>query len=129
MGAMNEIVMEFVEEGNEKADQIERFLIQLEKDPSSRQLLAEIFRALHTIKGATSFLSFTRLCALAHAGESLLVCLRDGALLANPEIISALLSLVDTIRGILSEIGATGKEGSADHSDLIKTLARFQTAA
>ncbi len=126
MGDMSAIVMEFVEEGNEKADQVERHLIQLEENPSSRESLAEVFRAMHTIKGATSFLGFTRLGALAHTGESLLVPLRDGALVTNQEIITALLSLVDAIREILTEIAATGQEGSKDYTVLVNTLTRLR---
>lgn len=129
MSDMNAIVIEFVEEGNEKADQVERHLIELEKNPRARESLVEVFRSLHSIKGATSFLGFTKLCALAHSGESLLARLRDGALVATPEIISALLSLVDAIREILSEIAATGKEGNADYAALVATLTRLQKAA
>ena len=126
MGDMSAIVMEFVEEGNEKADQVERHLIQLEENPSSRESLAEVFRAMHTIKGATSFLGFTRLGALAHTGESLLVPLRDGALVTNQEIVTALLSLVDAIREILTEIAATGQEGSKDYTALVNALTRLR---
>ena len=126
MSDLNAIVTEFVEEGNEKADQVERHLIELEKNPNSRELLAEVFRALHTIKGATSFLGFTKLCSLVHTGESLLVRLRGGALVINPEIASALLSLVDAIRESLSVIAATGKEGNADYTALTATLTQLQ---
>jgi two-component system chemotaxis sensor kinase CheA len=129
MGDMNAIVIEFVEEGNEKAEQIEQNLIQLEKNPGSRELLAEVFRALHTIKGATSFLGFTKLCTLAHTGESLLVRLRDGALVTNSEIITALLSLVDAIRESLSDIATTGQEGNREYAALISTLVRLQKPA
>jgi two-component system, chemotaxis family, sensor kinase CheA len=129
MSEMSAIVLEFVEEGNEKADQLERYLIQLENSPSSEELLVEVFRALHTIKGATSFLGFTKLCALAHTGESLLARLRDGALPVNQEIITALLSLVDAIREMLSDIAATGEEGEREYSALIGTLNRLQKPA
>jgi two-component system chemotaxis sensor kinase CheA len=129
MGDMSAIVIEFVEEGNQNADLLERHLIELEKNPNSRELLAESFRALHTIKGATSFLGLTKLCALAHAGESLLVRLRDGGLLINQEIASALLALVDAIRAILTEISATGQEGKADYAVLLATLSRLQKSA
>ncbi len=128
MGDMGALVVEFVEEGNEKADQLERHLIQLEKSPSSQELLTETFRALHTIKGATSFLGFTKLCALAHTGESLLARIRDGKLAANQEIITALLSLVDAIREMLSDIAATGQEGNREYAALIGTLTRLQKA-
>jgi len=126
MSEMDAIIVEFVQEGNEKADQVERHLIQLERNPGSRELLTEIFRAMHSIKGATSFLGFTKLGTLAHTGESLLARLRDGALATGPEITSALLSLVDAIRELLSEIAATGREGGGDYTSLISTLTRLQ---
>jgi len=122
MSEMSAIVLEFVEEGNEKADQLEKYLIQLENSPASQELLVEVFRALHTIKGATSFLGFTKLCALAHTGESLLARLRDGTMVSNQQIITTLLSMVDAIREMLSDIAATGQEGNKDYSTLIATL-------
>ncbi len=122
MSEMSAIVLEFVEEGNEKADQLEKYLIQLENSPASQELLVEVFRALHTIKGATSFLGFTKLCALAHTGESLLARLRDGTMVTNQQIITTLLSMVDAIREMLSDIGETGQEGNKDYTTLIATL-------
>ena len=129
MGEMNAIVNEFVEEGNEKTDQLERHLILLEKSPGSQDLLVEVFRALHTIKGATSFLGFTKLCALAHTGESLLTRLRDGTLVTNPEIITVLLSLVDAIREMLSDIAATGQEGNREYAALLSALNGLQKSS
>jgi two-component system chemotaxis sensor kinase CheA len=129
MSEMDDIVIEFVHEGNDKANQLEHHLIDLENNPSSQELLTEAFRALHTIKGATSFLGFSKLGALAHTGESLLARLRDGALTMNQEIASALLSLVDAIRATLAEIAATGNEGSANYAILTNTLTRLQKSA
>jgi two-component system chemotaxis sensor kinase CheA len=129
MSEMDSIVTEFVVEGNEKADEVEKNLIELENDPCSKESLAKVFRAVHTIKGATGFLGFTKLCSLAHCGEGLLVALRDGALVTNTEITGALLSLVDAMREILTEIAATGKEGTADYSVLQETLTRLRKSA
>ena len=129
MSEMSAIVLEFVEEGNEKADQLEKYLIRLENSPASQELLVEVFRALHTIKGATSFLGFTKLCALAHTGESLLARLRDGTMVTNQQIITTLLSMVDAIREMLSDIGATGQEGNKDYTTLIATLNRLYNPA
>jgi two-component system chemotaxis sensor kinase CheA len=126
MGDMEAIVIEFVEEGNERADQLERELILLEKSPSSTASLDEVFRALHSIKGATSFLGFSKLCALAHAGETLLARLRDGTLITNEQIITVLLSLVDAIREMLSDIAATGQEGNRQYTALLNTLNELQ---
>jgi two-component system chemotaxis sensor kinase CheA len=126
MEDMSAFAMQFVEEGREQADQLERQLILLEKSPGSQELLVEVFRALHTIKGATSFLGFTELCTLAHTGEGLLARLRDGALAINQEMTTALLSMVDAIREMLAVIAATGGEGKGDYSALIATLTRLK---
>src|ERR1700676_5155085 len=113
MSEMDAIVKEFLLESNENLDRLDRDLIELEKDPTSQPMLAEIFRTIHSIKGATGFLGFAKLGEVTHAGESLLSRLRDGALILNPEITSGLLSLLDATRHMLSEIGETGEEGNA----------------
>ncbi len=125
MAEMDTIIVEFVQEGSDKADQFERHLLELEKSPNSRELLTEIFRVMHSIKGATSFLGFTKLCGLTHAGESLVARLRDGALTTTPEMTNALLSLVDVIREVLSEIAATGTEGKKDYSAIMNLLTQL----
>ena len=91
---------------------MERCLTELETRPQdSQQLVGEIFRAVHTIKGTTGFLGFSRLEKLAHAGEHLLGSLRDGRLPVTGELISGLLRLLDGLRAILNLIEETGSEG------------------
>ncbi|MBV8673310.1 MAG: chemotaxis protein CheA [Acidobacteriaceae bacterium] len=102
---------------------MERCLTDLEGRPRDAGLLAEIFRSVHTIKGATGFLGFSRLEALSHAGENLLGILRDGKLQASGEIIGALLELLDGLRAILQSIEATESEGNAgDDTEMVERL-------
>jgi two-component system chemotaxis sensor kinase CheA len=77
-GKVDELTKEFIAESQEGLERMELCLTELEKRPGEGELVAEIFRSVHTIKGTTSFLGFNRLETLAHAGESLLACLRDG---------------------------------------------------
>jgi two-component system chemotaxis sensor kinase CheA len=58
--------------------------------------------------------------ALAHAGESLLVRLRDGSLPLSAPIASALLSMVDCVRASLRSIESAGRESEAENTDLIE---------
>src|SRR5579862_382816 len=122
MGEMDDIVKDFLVESNENLDQLDRDLVTLEKDPTAREILASIFRTIHTIKGTSGFLGFSRLGAVTHVGENLLSSLRDGRLLLNAEITSALLALVDVVRQILVNIENTGQEGEGDYTSLIETL-------
>jgi chemotaxis protein histidine kinase CheA len=71
-------------------------------------------------------LGFPRLESVAHVGENLLSNLRDGRLLLNAEITSALLALVDAVRQMLVSIETTGQEGEGDYTSLTDTLTRLQ---
>src|SRR5271170_6042098 len=122
----DEIVREFLVEGNENLDTLDRELIQLERDPHNRATLGSVFRTIHTIKGTCGFLGFSKLEAVAHVGENLLSRLRDRQLTLNPEITTALLSMVDAVRQMLSQIESAGQEGERDDSVLIATLTRLQ---
>ena len=78
-----EIVKDFLVESYENLDRLDRDLVALEKDASSREILASVFRTIHTIKGTSGFLAFNKLEAVTHVGESLLARLRDGQLTLN----------------------------------------------
>src|SRR5215212_9608235 len=78
--AIDEIVAEFLVESHENLDQLDRDLLALEQNPGSRDLLAGVFRTIHTIKGTSGVLAFSRVETLAHVGESLLSRLRDGTM-------------------------------------------------
>jgi two-component system chemotaxis sensor kinase CheA len=125
MGDVDELTKEFIAESLEGLDRMDQCLTDLEQRPNDKDLLAEIFRSVHTIKGTTGFLGFARLEQLAHAGESLLGSLRDGRLTVNPELVGGLLKLMDGLREILRLIEVTGKEGNraTDHdTDLIELM-------
>jgi two-component system chemotaxis sensor kinase CheA len=122
MSELDAILKEFLIESREHLEQIESDLVTLEKNPTDRETLARVFRAIHSIKGATGFLGLASLGALAHAGETLLSDLRDAKFVINPTIASTLLALVDCVRRMLLEIEKTGSEGDVDGSGLIARL-------
>jgi two-component system, chemotaxis family, sensor kinase CheA len=130
---VDDLTKEFIAESQEGLDRMERCLTELEMRPGDgEQLVGEIFRAVHTIKGTTGFLGFDRLEKLAHAGEHLLGSLRDGKLAVTSELISGLLSLLDRLREILMLIEETGGEGTRvgdEDSELIAVLAALNEEA
>ncbi len=122
----SDIVKDFLVESYENLDRLDRELVGLEKDPNDAPALASVFRTIHTIKGTCGFLGFNKLEKVAHVGENLLTRLRDGQLTLNPELTTALLSMVDAVRQMLSQIEQTGQEGERDDTKLIATLTRLQ---
>lgn len=125
--AVDDLIREFLVESNENLDRVDAELVKLEVDPGSAELLASVFRGIHSIKGACGFLGFNKLQALAHAGENLLSKLRDGVLVLTPDISSALLSTVDGIRQMLATISSAGHDGEEAFADLIETLQRLHS--
>jgi two-component system chemotaxis sensor kinase CheA len=123
-----EIVREFLVESYENLDRLDRDLVTLEENPGDRQILAGIFRTIHTIKGTSGFLAFNRLEAVTHVGENLLARLRDGLLQLRPEITTALLAMVDAVRQMLGNIEANGNEGERDDRQLLARLTELQAA-
>lgn len=123
---MDDLVKEFLAESREGLDRIDLCLTALERRPTDTDLLGEIFRAVHTIKGAAGFLAYPHLERLAHSGETLLSMLRDGTLKANAGIIDTLFQLMDRLRQIVDVIERIGREGiraDDDNTAMISTLA------
>ncbi|MGZ4466038.1 MAG: chemotaxis protein CheA [Nocardioides sp.] len=119
---MDEIVQEFLVESHENLDQLDRDLVALEQEPGSRELLASVFRTIHTIKGTSGFLAFGRLESVTHVGENLLARLRDGRMVMTPANTDVLLEMVDTVRALLAAIETDGTEGSVDVSTVVARL-------
>ena len=114
MEDLDEIVHEFLVESHENLDQLDSDLVALEAAPGSKELLGSVFRTIHTIKGTSGFLAFTALERVTHAGENLLVELRDGRRSMDLPTTDVLLEMVDTVREILRRIEADGSEGDID---------------
>jgi two-component system chemotaxis sensor kinase CheA len=100
--------------------------VKLESKPSSKELLASIFRTIHTIKGSCGFLGFACLEKVAQAGESLRSLLRDGKLGLSEEVTSGLLAMVDAVHCMLAEIQAREHDGENDYPELRERLKQLQ---
>ncbi|HEY1133137.1 MAG TPA: chemotaxis protein CheW [Nocardioides sp.] len=113
-----EIIAEFLVESHENLDQLDRDLVELERQPGSRDLLSSIFRTIHTIKGTSGFLALHRLEALTHVGENLLSRLRDGEMTMTPDTTGVLLRMVDTVRALLDVVERTATDVGDDPDDI-----------
>ncbi|BDO43412.1 chemotaxis protein CheA [Cellulomonas sp. NTE-D12] len=115
----DDIVREFLVESYENLDQLDQDLVALEKEPGARPLLSSVFRTIHTIKGTSGFLAFGNLEHVTHAGENLLVELRDGKRSMDQPTTDVLLAVVDRVREILRTIETGGDEGSVAIDDVV----------
>jgi two-component system chemotaxis sensor kinase CheA len=103
---MEEIIDDFVTEAEESLEKIDPLFVELEERGYDRELLNDIFRSMHTIKGAAGFLGFQGIVDVAHKAESLMKRLRDGEMQVSSEIITVILRSTDTIKLLLGHIKA-----------------------
>ena len=119
------IIAAFVAESEEGLERTEQYLIAAETDPGNTELLDEMFRVAHTIKGNASALEFPELAGFAHVMEDLLEALRKHEIAISRELISLLLNGVDALRALVPA-AAEGSDGlSLEHQRLKKAIARY----
>jgi two-component system chemotaxis sensor kinase CheA len=119
---MDDLLADFLTETSENLADLDVALVKLERTPDDADTLALIFRLVHTIKGTCGFLGLPRLERVAHAGESVLGKVRDGALVVTPDMVTVVLTALDRIKEILAGLAATGTEPAGDDLPLIAAL-------
>lgn len=117
-----EVLMDFITESREHLETIEPNLLELEKNPDDLSLIDEIFRPMHSLKGASGFLNLQKMNKLAHKAENILDEMRKGNLKNTPEIMDVILVATDALRQMLDNLEETGEEGDVEIESIIETI-------
>ena len=119
---IDRVLSDFILESRENLERLDRAFVALESDPGNNELLASIFRTIHTIKGSAGFLSLANLEQVSHYAEDVLARLREHSLALTAEITTILLSGVDCIKSILFSLERTGEEGEHELLEVVTKL-------
>lgn len=104
---LNQFKNKFVEDTLELLQNMELDLLNLEKDKENFELINQVFRALHTIKGVASMYGFEQISVLTHHLESIFDLIRENELKANQEIIELSFETSDIIKLIFEDENLT----------------------
>ncbi|MCE9576239.1 MAG: response regulator [Deltaproteobacteria bacterium] len=96
----------FFDECTERLEALAGKLLEIERRPNDAELLRDVFRDLHTVKGSSAMVGMQPVNQLAHAAEDLVGSLRDGARPADAAAIDALLATLDALRDMLRQARA-----------------------
>ncbi|MCV9935617.1 chemotaxis protein CheW [Boseaceae bacterium BT-24-1] len=118
---MDELLQEFLGETGEHLDMVDRELVRFEQEPNNGDILRNIFRLVHTVKGTCGFIGLPRLEALTHAAESVIGQFRDGASVSSTAV-TAILETIDRIKEIMAELTEKGQEPPGHDGQLIDEL-------
>lgn len=92
---MSALFEQFVLESRELLEAAGAALLRLERDPADKTAVNDLFRALHTLKGATALFDMAPFTRMVHAGEDALMAVRDGRAAMSGELADRLLALLD----------------------------------
>ncbi|WP_291441436.1 Hpt domain-containing protein, partial [Desulfovibrio sp.] len=109
-----ELFADFIAEAKEHLETIEPNLLELEKAPGNLALLNDIFRPMHSLKGASGFLGLNRINQLAHKSENILDELRKGSMVVTPEIMDVILASTDALRQMIDNLESSNSEGEVE---------------
>src|SRR3954471_10584282 len=118
---MDDLLKEFLVETNESLDVVDVELVRFEQEPNNAEILDNVFRLVHTIKGTCGFLGLPRLEALAHAAENLMSKFREGMPVTG-EAVTLVLFTIDRIKELLGALEAHHREPDGADTDLIQQL-------
>ena len=103
---------DFIIEAAEHLEEMENSLLRLEQHQEDKEVLDEIFRSVHTIKGAAQFVGIDRVSELSHKLENLLDLIRKGEQALSEPIIDLLIAAKDRITLLVDELERNGTEES-----------------
>lgn len=110
---MKEIVESFIVETKEILEKLDTDLLELEKKPDDKELLNQIFRSFHTIKGTSGFLGLEALPEVTHKCEDILNKLRKGEAVLSEGLMDGIILAFDTIKELLNKIETEQNENVA----------------
>ena len=102
MNKKNSLYTIFLEEAAELVSGLENDLLVLESNMSDRQLVDQIFRAVHTLKGSSGMVEHSLFTSLAHEFENILSRVRSGDLKITGNLITVFLNSTDVLKQLVS---------------------------
>ncbi|MFH1716323.1 MAG: chemotaxis protein CheA [Planctomycetota bacterium] len=105
------LVLDFIAEAYEHIESAEAGLLDLESKPDDSEVLNQIFRAFHTIKGMAGFLNLSEIGSLAHSAENLLDNARKGELVLAGTNSDAVFESIDMLKRMIAGLKESVESG------------------
>lgn len=111
---MEDMLQDFLTEASDLLSGVDNKLVDLEKRPDDKELLNDIFRGFHTIKGGAGFLNATEMVKLCHRTENLFDKLRNSELQLTPAIMDVIMASTGVVRDMFGELSSSKQPSPAD---------------
>ena len=126
---MSQYLGAFLDETDDNVQRLDDLLLALEKNMVDMDVINEIFRAAHTLKGMAGTMGFTNMMGLTHAMEDRLDAARKGTRPLTENDMNMLFQGLDTLQEMADSIRGGGNDSHIDVSEMVSTLRNEKPAA
>ena len=126
----NPLLEQFLSEAHDLLETIGSKLMQLETAPGNQEIINELFRSVHTLKGNSGLFTFPEMTTLLHAGEDLMGTVRSGDLAYSRELADSLLEAMDLVGVLCGDIESSqhiSASRAKDSRRMVKALRALMT--
>jgi two-component system, chemotaxis family, sensor kinase CheA len=118
------MLQDFITEAGEHLDEMETDLLQLEVEPENQEILNDIFREVHSVKGAADYVGLEKMSRLSHKLENLLEIIRQGKIAVDNRVIDILIEAKDRM-ALLNKDLESNKAENTEVQDIILRIQKF----
>jgi len=111
----------FIAEAEDNLQEMNRALLELEKDPARRELIDEMFRHAHTIKGGAASMEYKDISTLAHEMEGLMDRLRSQNIVPDSSVLDILFETLDLLETLVQGVTQPDK-GEIEITPLVNKI-------
>lgn len=122
---ISHLKQKFIDEVNQLLLGMENDLVELEKNPTNRPYIDQVFRKMHTIKGASGMYSYEKVMEITHQLETIYDLARDCKINISRSLIELSFSVGDHIKNLIAEGENIGDENLRNHQILMESLSGF----
>ena len=119
---MSQYLGAFLDETDDNVQRLDDLLLALEKNMTDMDVINEIFRAAHTLKGMAGTMGFTNMMGLTHAMEDRLDAARKGVRPLTEADMNRLFQGLDTLQEMADAIRGGGNDSHIDVSEMVHDL-------
>ncbi|MFW5759101.1 MAG: chemotaxis protein CheA, partial [Bacteroidota bacterium] len=122
---MEQFKKKFVDEANDLINSLEDALLVLEENPGDKNIIEEVFRVMHSLKGGSSMFGFHKMDTFTHELETIYDMIRNDSLKLQREILNITLASVDHLKILLENDENISEKQEKVHQELLSRIFDF----
>ncbi len=116
----------FFQEMREVFEHIDSCILILERTPGDLEIIKNLFREVHTLKGSSGVFGLREIADLTHHAEDLLDRMREGKLNPGEEVFSSLLRCFDRLKEMMTACENRQDLSIFNNDDIVRQLSSFK---